>query len=144
MPKIRNTAHLPGYVYVIQNGKYSKIGRTVNVSSRIDSLRYSIPSSLTLLASFAVDDMACAEWLLHQHFLKKRLRGEWFALNKTDMKWILSRIWEQSLLTTHTKRYEPIALEQIIEEVSIGVVVEYHPPAQELDEHLDWLIRETL
>jgi hypothetical protein len=47
-----------------------------------------MPIQLTIIAIIEVENSREAERELHQHFVEKRLRGEWFALNEQDVELI--------------------------------------------------------
>lgn len=83
-------SHGRGFVYLLwaETGHY-KIGRTKYVGNRFRTLSCELPIDIRYLHSFQVEDMAVAERWLHQRFKKKHVRGEWFALNKSDVKWFM-------------------------------------------------------
>lgn len=81
----------PGTIYLIgpANDLY-KIGCTTNLSNRLRNLQTAASTVLTLVHSFAVDDMGRAEKYLHTRFAHLRSHGEWFALSPDDVQWISS------------------------------------------------------
>jgi hypothetical protein len=75
------------FVYVfkrIRDGIY-KIGVTGNLRSRASSIACSCGSHLELVAALDTDYAYQTEQELHQHFNNKRLPGEWFELDSTDI-----------------------------------------------------------
>lgn len=85
-PKPRRV--LPGFIYVIKSGQYTKIGRTQDLKTRIGSIGAKLPIEPVVIATYPVDDSAAAEATLHSLFAKKRLNGEWFDLDDTDIEQI--------------------------------------------------------
>lgn len=74
------------YVYVVQCGFHYKIGYARNVKRRIASMRTASPLPLVLVTSFPSDDAPALEAKLHRRFKRKRVRGEWFKLDKSDLR----------------------------------------------------------
>jgi hypothetical protein len=73
------------YLVLAENG-LTKIGRSNNVKNRLATIKTSNASMVALLFSFYAP--AQTEWLLHNHFCEKRVRGEWFSLGQEDIKYI--------------------------------------------------------
>lgn len=75
-----------GYVYILlaENG-LRKIGRTNNPKSRLGSFAMS-PIEIDVEKIYAVADSLLTEKLLHEKFHSKRVRGEWFCLNESDLE----------------------------------------------------------
>lgn len=69
-----------GYIYfaVTEDGKFVKIGFATNMYSRLHSLRTGNHQKVSIHESFA--SYQAAEGLLHKHFKKFRVRGEWFKM----------------------------------------------------------------
>lgn len=75
------------FIYVmlnIRNGYY-KIGRTKNVKYREKTLQGDDPQ-IEIILSFP--GLRSVEKALHKNFEDKRIRGEWFALDKLDIEYI--------------------------------------------------------
>lgn len=73
-----------GQVYWIGwGGLPVKVGYTVNVATRLDELQVACPYRLMLLRLVPGDTRLEDE--LHKLYGEKRIRGEWFALNETDV-----------------------------------------------------------
>ena len=77
-----------GFVYFASSLESSsvKIGSTRNISSRMSQLSTSSPSKIRPIFSFLCENRLKAERLLHSHFAKKRLNGEWFSLSKDEIE----------------------------------------------------------
>lgn len=75
-----------GFIYLIRaaNGLV-KIGRSVNVQKRFEVLNSTSPIPLELLEFWPVDDAVSVEAKLHDRYVDKRIRGEWFALDENDI-----------------------------------------------------------
>lgn len=80
-----------GYVYLIQSstGAY-KIGRTKDPSSRSKTFGVQLPFEVEFIATIATADMFALEAKLHIEFDAKRINGEWFALDTSDVEYIKS------------------------------------------------------
>lgn len=81
----------PGYVYLAycETGHY-KIGRSKGPRDRIKALDTKMPVKIELLHSFPADDYVKAEEGLHRAFEDKRVNGEWFDLEKEDLRALMS------------------------------------------------------
>lgn len=79
-----------GYVYLITDGTFFKIGQSITPKKRLAAMRTTSPSELVLLHVIATDDMDTLETRLHSKFSKKNIRGEWFRLTDGDVKYITS------------------------------------------------------
>lgn len=81
-----------GYVYLLGSPEgYCKIGRTVNLTSRLLAIGLQLPFKIELLHSIQVSDPVRAERFLHSKFAHCRANGEWFLLSVDDINWIKSR-----------------------------------------------------
>lgn len=81
------------FVYLISSatGLY-KIGRSVDVPRRLDDLQRGSPVQLEIVCAVEADNAVETELLYHRRFASKRVRGEWFALNGTDVETIASEM----------------------------------------------------
>lgn len=79
----------PSYVYLIQaeNGLV-KIGIASDVNTRFITLNIASPVKLELLFSIQRDDARQVETTLHNLFKDKRIKGEWFSLDESDLNFI--------------------------------------------------------
>ena len=78
----------PGYVYLIaiETGLY-KIGLTTTPESRMSGLSTGLPYELTLVHTIKCRDRFKIEKFFHEKFASKRVKGEWFALEKDDIEY---------------------------------------------------------
>ena len=84
-----------GWVYVIQqlDAGPVKIGRARSLPQRLGDLQSANPYKLTVRAEFK-GPMA-VEQMLHSHFARYRLHGEWFLIpdeELTELTWILAEL----------------------------------------------------
>jgi len=80
-----------GYVYLIHlmNTEFYKIGKTNNVSRRIESeISPKLPEEVGIICSIASTDCLSLEKELHAKFADKRKNGEWFTLAQDDIDYI--------------------------------------------------------
>jgi len=83
------TATKKGWVYVLQGGGLCKIGMTARLPSRrIAEYSPKLPFKTSIVASFRVGDPRGAEASIHWMMSSKRIRGEWFNLNDSDIEGI--------------------------------------------------------
>ena len=81
--------HRPGYVYVVESHMgYHKIGVTKDPSRRIRDLGVMSPVELKAKLVAPAEDMYWAESHLHGTFRDKRVKGEWFSLEQSDLDYI--------------------------------------------------------
>lgn len=75
-----------GHVYVIRSPYGYKIGktRTLRDRTRLFAVKLPFPIEVVMTGWFA--DYSAAERRLHRQFAGRRLEGEWFDLNDTDLK----------------------------------------------------------
>lgn len=77
----------PGYVYLARGDHgYHKIGKAGDVDARIQALSTASPFAIHLVLKFSTPDPDRLERALHDLFVAKRLRGEWFELDEADLK----------------------------------------------------------
>lgn len=82
--RIRNMA--PGYVYLLQSPTgYYKIGRTKDPNDRMATFSVKLPFEVEYACLIHTQDMHKLESDLHEMFSQKRVNGEWFSLNDTDV-----------------------------------------------------------
>lgn len=77
-----------GYVYVIKGDEQYKIGCTKNVKQRLRPMGAMAPFPLQALVLISTGDMEALEAELHEKFAAKRIRGEWFNLDESDVDYI--------------------------------------------------------
>lgn len=69
------------YVYVIQAGRFVKIGRSQNPHARMADLQGAHPVELRMVAILPCAAAVDTELRLHERFAERRTRGEWFELD---------------------------------------------------------------
>lgn len=75
------------YLMYDNNTKYYKIGRSINAKRRERTLQSEKP---TIELKYTFTGNIKDESILHDKFKDKRIRGEWFNLNQTDIDYILN------------------------------------------------------
>jgi len=75
-----------GEVYLFKSGRYYKIGKTIDTVRRGKELRVQLPEKSTMIHAIKTDDPSGIESYWHKRFDTKRMRGEWFDLNSSDVK----------------------------------------------------------
>lgn len=81
-----------GFVYLGKQYGVYKIGRTNDLSRRQEELSTQAPEPMTYIHEIKTDDMKGVENYWHNKFKSKKskkgkkLRGEWFNLNSSDVK----------------------------------------------------------
>lgn len=78
--------NLLGAVYLFKHGKYYKIGKTNDTVRRGHELKVQLPEDLDLIHEIKTDDPSGIEAYWHRRFEAKRMNGEWFNLNSSDIK----------------------------------------------------------
>lgn len=81
-----NTSESLGEVYLFKSGKYYKIGKTYDAVRRGSELRIQLPEKMDLIHSIKTDDPSGIEAYWHRRFEAKRMNGEWFDLNTSEIK----------------------------------------------------------
>lgn len=75
-------------VYVVKAGGFYKIGISNNVQERIKSIQTGNHQKVKFQMSVLVNDAHKLERKLHAKFASKRVKGEWFSLNESEVYWI--------------------------------------------------------
>lgn len=75
-----------GEVYLFKSGRYYKIGKTSDTVRRGKELRIQLPERTNLIHSIKTDDPSGVEAYWHKRFESKRMEGEWFNLDSTNIK----------------------------------------------------------
>lgn len=84
-----------GYVYVVKvDGRY-KIGKTKNPTNRFGEYTRLYEEPIVVVCE-VVFDYSEVEKELHKKYADKRLRGEWFNLNETDIELIKNYLKERT------------------------------------------------
>lgn len=78
-----------GFVYVLTDGVYFKIGKTKNtVDLRRKQMSVGNPSQIDIVLEIATNNIDLLEVQLHEKYRQKKVKGEWFKLSKKDLKYI--------------------------------------------------------
>ena len=78
------------WIYVITDGTYCKIGKSLNVQSRLRELQTASARPLSLV--FAGESRSFVEQKIHTKFRGKRQNGEWFVLSPQDVETVKNMI----------------------------------------------------
>lgn len=82
----------PSYLYLMKSGENIKIG--ISQKPNEDRLKYlAIGADIELIFTKLFDDAFKEEERLHGLFIKKRVYGEWYSLNKKDIDFIKAGRW---------------------------------------------------
>ncbi|KKN26107.1 hypothetical protein LCGC14_0878240 [marine sediment metagenome] len=80
---------IAGFVYILHctGFPYYKIGMTTSsVKKRRDDHQQSIPFELMIEYAVEVNDAYGVEYMIHQRYASKQIRGEWFMLDDKDLE----------------------------------------------------------
>ena len=80
-----------GVVYVLKSAYGFKVGRTRNIPARMRAFGVHLPFVYTIPLCVWFEDCHSAERRYHQIFAHKRINGEWFDLNDSDIQQIRLR-----------------------------------------------------
>jgi hypothetical protein len=78
------------YVYLITDGQLQKIGMSRTPKARIRAIEFQAKVPITTLHIIAAENMSELEECLHLKFARRRISGEWFALDPDDVAWVQS------------------------------------------------------
>jgi hypothetical protein len=84
--ELRGKSLLDGYVYLISDGHYTKIGISDNPIERLKDLSNANPKRLRLIASASVKHARVVERDLHQRYAAFRREREWFELTQSQQE----------------------------------------------------------
>ena len=81
-----------GIVYLLErtDKPQYKIGVTTNIERRLNQLVPKMPFEVTVANKIKSNDIYGSEAKLHKKYKDKHINGEWFALDKKDVKYIKS------------------------------------------------------
>lgn len=74
-----------GFVYLLQPGRFFKIGRSNDAGRRVYELALRLPEPVRSVHIIATDDPPGIEAYWHKRFARKRKNGEWFQLDSRDV-----------------------------------------------------------
>jgi len=76
-----------GFVYLISDGDYFKIGHTSkSIKIRLSELQVGNPNELFIIDSYETTNYKLVELTLHRLFKNNHILGEWFELNSNQTK----------------------------------------------------------
>lgn len=75
-----------GFVYLLKSGKFYKIGKTNSVDRRQYEIGLQLAEGVDPIHSIETDDPSGIEAYWHNRFKSKRLNGEWFDLDASDVR----------------------------------------------------------
>ena len=81
-----------GYIYLIKHKNEYKIGYTKDIHNRMGEYT-KLPYPVIVITVIEADNARKLKAILHNKFSEKRLRGEWFDLNKKDVE-IICKCWD--------------------------------------------------
>lgn len=91
MALVKSKQDTSGYVYLVQSPTSAyKIGKTVDPDNRMKTFSVKLPFEVDYVCVIQSDDMHTLETELHAKFEHKRVNGEWFDLDETDVEYIKS------------------------------------------------------
>ena len=112
---------IDGFVYIITDGEYYKIGITSAwVDKRMSEIQTFNPKALRLVYKKKIGFYFDYEHLLHKIFDSKRLRGEWFTLTEEDLSYAkdvinglhYTRVGPRSFVLNHKKTESGVVLKR--------------------------------
>ncbi|HET6400682.1 MAG TPA: GIY-YIG nuclease family protein [Candidatus Kapabacteria bacterium] len=80
-----------GHVYLIQSGKYFKIGKTNDLGRRTKEIAIELPEASIVIHTIQTDDPYGIEAYWHRRFKDRRKNGEWFELSEADVQAFCSK-----------------------------------------------------
>jgi hypothetical protein len=89
-----------GFVYLVGNHeeKKYKIGVSLNPQKRESQIKTELPFKIFPIHKIRCEEPYKSEKILHEKFSNKRLNGEWFELDKSDIDFICAILGENEIL----------------------------------------------
>lgn len=85
------TGNKAGVVYILKSAYGYKVGRTKNIPARMRAFGVKLPIIYTIPLCIWFEDCHEAERRYHEMFASKRINGEWFDLDDSDLQVIKFR-----------------------------------------------------
>ena len=85
-----------GFVYVLEMAEHPglfKVGMAKSVSERLKAHQCSNPFELRVVCAYFTANMRVEEREIHRRFSDRRVRGEWYRLQRSDVLAIASRAY---------------------------------------------------
>lgn len=112
------------YLYLIKSNNHFKIGVASEIEARLRSLQIGNPVELIIHSCFEFGNATYVEQSIHQKFIAKRERGEWFSLNDADLDEFENIC---TLLGGKKFTYSPSGIDSRDEEEDIAEVISKTP-----------------
>lgn len=120
-----------GWVYVLDTGldidpssevRIYKIGRATKLDRRVKQLKIAFPRIVSVAYAFYHCDHVAAEKELHEKFASKRMNGEWFKLDYSDLGAIAEYANYRGQMETRCGNYipDPFGIQIYNEEAAIA------------------------
>jgi len=98
------------YIYLIKGGIDYKIGKSKDPQKRFNQLQVGNSEKLELINYFPTSNALIDERALHRTFKMKKTRGEWFALNEADIKYIEKFLYKkEDRITIPVREYNRLS-----------------------------------
>lgn len=91
-----------GYIYLISDDRYIKIGITKNIKNRINSIQHGNPDANIIYYKY-IENYVNIEKILHEKYKSKKIKGEWFKLSEYDINEIKVYLEEVNEITQKTE-----------------------------------------
>ncbi len=86
------------FIYFLKSGSLTKVGRSVNIRARIEELGRMNADRLSAIAIISTPKTYGLERAFHNEFAERRHHGEWFRINKTDIRRSFTRVIRKQVL----------------------------------------------
>lgn len=85
-----------GYIYFLRDPKLGneiKIGRARDIKHRVTSLNTGRPRDLEIIREVYSGDYKSLERKIHKYFKSKKIRREWFKIEKEELEYFLDNMY---------------------------------------------------
>jgi hypothetical protein len=83
---VRVTRDNKGFIYIMTDGEYFKIGISSDVAKRLRGIQTNHPQKISVILSQFVKNNLELESFFHEKYKSKRVSGEWFRLDEVELK----------------------------------------------------------